>query len=219
MNKTKTIIVIILALIISGGLVYLSDGSRIQSLKMSINELETMNSKLYASSTQIIKTNDLQTYKNNSYGFSFMYPSALGFVIPSYPNLEDKIVQLQIPQSDYPRTNFGDAAFSVSAVYTKSLEACLAAANTPENGDGFKSTKEINGLTYYYTKSAGAGAGNLYESTIYRVLVGGQLCVELNETIHTGNIGNFPSGTVTEVDKSAVQTRLDDILNTFKFSE
>lgn len=217
MNKTKTLILVIVALVVSGGLVYLNDSERIQGLKMGISELENLNAKLYASSTQTSKLNDLQRYKNISYGFTFLYPSNLGFVIPSYPSLEDKIVQLQIPQTDYPKTNFGDAAFSVSAVYSKSLSDCLA-LNPPENSDGFKTPVQINGITYYMTKSTGAGAGNLYESNAYRVLVGGQLCVELNETIHTGNIGNFPSGTVTEVDKSAVQNRLDQILNTFKFS-
>ncbi len=159
-------------------------------------------------------TSTLQSYRNGTYGFTFTYPSTMEFVTPSYPLLQDKIVQLSIPQTGYPKTNFGDAAFSVSASYAKTLSACLA-ANTPQNSDGFKKEAEINGTTFYFTKGAGAGAGNRYDSTIYRTLVGGQTCLELNETIHTTNIANYPSGTVTEIDKNVVQARLDAILNSF----
>jgi len=157
----------------------------------------------------------LQTYQNGTYGFEFQYPQNMVFVTPNYANLQDKIVEVSIPQTDYPKTNFGDAAFSVSASFARSLASCLA-MNAPENGDGFKTKTQINGQTFYMSPGSGVGAGNLYESKIYRTLSGNQTCIELNETLHTANIGNFPAGTVTAVDKNVVWSRLDAVLTTFK---
>ena len=102
----------------------------------------------------------LQTYKNSTYGFEFQYPQGLNFVTPSYANLQDKITQLQIPQTDYPQTNLGDAAIAISASNAKSLSDCLS-QNPPENSDGFKTKTSINGTDFYMTKSSGVGAGNL----------------------------------------------------------
>ncbi|MDB4939696.1 MAG: hypothetical protein JWO40_121 [Candidatus Doudnabacteria bacterium] len=158
-----------------------------------------------------------QTYKNSTYSFQFQYPADMAFVTPNYALLNDKVTELQIPKTDYPNTNFGDAAFSVSASYAKTLASCLA-MNPPENGDGFKTTVQINGVTFYTTSGAGAGAGNRYDTKTYRTLVGAQSCIELNETVHTSAIGNYPAGTVTAVDINAVQSRLDQVLNTFKFN-
>lgn len=157
-----------------------------------------------------------QTYKNGTYGFEFQYPVNMVFVTPNYTLLQDKILELQIPGNDYPDTNFGDAAISVSASFAPSTSSCLALDLPISNG--FKVQRDINGVTFNVATSTEAAAGNLYDSTIYRALVGGQLCVELKETIHTGNIANYPSGTVSEVNKKVVQNQLDSILNTFKFT-
>lgn len=159
-----------------------------------------------------------QTYSNATYGFEFDYPLYMQFVTPTYPSLQDKIVQVQISADQYPKTNFGDAAFSVSAQAAKDLAACLK-LTPPENGDGFKTKITLDGVDFYMTKSSGAAAGNLYESSVYRtVKAPNGACLEITETIHTGNIGNYPVGSVTEVNKADVQARLDTILNSFKFT-
>jgi hypothetical protein len=160
-----------------------------------------------------------QTYTNATYGIQFEYPLYMTFVTPSYANLTDKIVQVQIPRTEYSGTNFGDAAISVSAGTAKTLADCLK-LSPPENGDGFKTKVVINGVDFYMTKSTGVGAGNLYESNIYRTVKSpGGACIEINETIHTSNIGNYTPGTVTEVNKTAVQTKLDSVLQSFKFTK
>jgi hypothetical protein len=162
------------------------------------------------------QNSDLQTYTNSTYGFEFMYPKTMQSVSPTYSNLENKIVQVQISKDTYPKTNFGDADFSVAVQSAKSLKDCLQ-MNVAEISGGFSSKVNINGTDFYTAKGTGAGAGNLYESNWYRTL-SGQNCIELGETIHTSNIGNYPTGTVTEVDKAEVQKKLDDILNTFKLN-
>lgn len=176
----------------------------------------SQNNPATSSTPSTTPVSTLQIYKNGTYGFEFKYSPDMVFVTPVYASLQDKIVELSIPHDSYPKTNFGDAAFSVSASYSKSLAACLS-QNPPENGDGFKTKTEINGQPFYMTSSTGAGAGNRYDATFYRTLIGTQTCVELGETIHTSNIGNYDPGTVTEVDKKVVQAKLDKILSSFTF--
>ncbi|HEX5429476.1 MAG TPA: hypothetical protein VFX17_00125 [Patescibacteria group bacterium] len=181
------------------------------------NQSATQNNPNQTGNTQNPPASNTQTYSNSTYGFSFDYPNSMQFVTPTYPNLDDKVVQIQIGQDQYPGTNFGDAAFGVSTQFAKSLSDCLA-LTPPEGGDGFKTAVTINGTQFNMTKSNGAGAGNIYESNVYRTLHNNN-CIEIDETIHTSNIGNYPAGSVTEVDSADVQAKLDDVLNSFQFSE
>ena len=166
----------------------------------------------------LIPTPTTQLYENATYNFQFSYPLSMVFVTPNYANLENKIVQLQISQNAYPKTNFGDAGFAVSETYAKSLTDCLAATNAPANSDDFKTKVSINGQDFYMTNSNEAGAGNLYQSKVYRAYVAQGSCIELDETIHTAQLANFTPGTVTAVDTSAVQQRLDSVLQSFRFN-
>jgi hypothetical protein len=88
----------------------------------------------------------------------------------------------------------------------------------PDGGNGFKDTVTINGVKFYWTNGTGAGAGNLYDSKIYRNFTSPN-CLEFSVTIYTSNIGNYPPGTVTEVDKAPIWKKLDDILKTVKFTK
>jgi len=157
-----------------------------------------------------------QTYNNSAYNFQFDYPTAFTFTDANYANLENKIVQVQIPSSTYPKTNFGDAAFTVSESAPKTLADCLT-INAPEGGTAFTDSTTINGIKFYSTRGQGAGAGNFYATKIYRTFLSPQ-CFEIVETVHTGNIGNYEPGTVTEVDQKPIWADLDTILATFKFT-
>lgn len=163
--------------------------------------------------------NDQQTsqesiFKYAPYNFEFKYSNDWEFTSPAYATLNEKIVQVQLPQSAYPKTNFGDAAFTVSFGSANSLDACLA---LNANKADFKTTQIINSTMYYKAETSGVGAGNLYESRVYRTFKDSS-CFELMETVHTSNIGNYEPGTVTEVNKTEVWQRLDKILNSFKFN-
>jgi len=138
-------------------------------------------------------------------------------VTPTYGNLKDEVVQVQIPKSAYPGTNFDDAAISVSAQHAKALNDCLA-LSPPEGSDGFKTKTTINGVDFYMTNSSGAGAGNFYDSKVYRTFRSrADTCIEISETIHTSNIDNYTPGSVTEVKQSDAQAKLDPIVQSFKF--
>lgn len=172
---------------------------------------------VFSGCAAIVPPNTPLLYKNVQYNFQFNYPQEFNFTTPNYANLADKIVQLELPQSAYPKTNFGDANFYASAVYAKSSEECLK-LNLPEGSTGFSDTDKvtINKVGFYETSGNGAGAGNFYESKIYRTYHN-DFCFEIGETIHTSNIENYTPGTVTEVDKNPIWQKLDGILQSFAF--
>jgi hypothetical protein len=169
------------------------------------------------SQTQTPPPTPQSTYSNSQYNFSFSYPNSFVQVTATYGNLSNQIIQAQLGRTDYPKTNFGDADFNVSQEAAANLAACLKfqypAAPTPATPP----QKEINGTNYYLLKGDDAGAGNFYNSTIYRTFINGN-CFELNQTIHTSDIGNYTPGTVTQVDTVPIQAMLDGILNSFKFT-
>lgn len=158
----------------------------------------------------------LLTYSNQEYKFQFNYPPEFSSTNSNYANLDKKIVQFGLPSSAFPKTNFSDAGFSVSVAPAKTLDQCLA-MNPPEGNKGFNSSEIINGISFSEADGSGAGAGNLYESKIYRTFAD-SLCFEIAETIHTSNINNFDPGTVTEVNKDVILNKLRSILLTFKFN-
>jgi hypothetical protein len=67
-------------------------------------------------------------------------------------------------------------------------------------------------------QTSDAGAGNFYESHLYRTLQDNE-CFEFEQLIHTTNVQNYPEGTVTEVDKAPVWQSLDAIVNSVTFKE
>jgi hypothetical protein len=157
----------------------------------------------------------MQTYRYAPYEFEFQYGSEFAFTEPNYANLGTKIVQVQLPQTTFSGTNFVDAAFSVSAQNANLQNVCLG-FDAAENVSAFNTTQVINGVTYYKATGSGAAAGNLYESRIYRSWRN-NTCFELVETLHTGNLGNYPPNIVA-VNKDQVWERLNEILSTFQFN-
>lgn len=159
---------------------------------------------------------NLQTYTNSTYHFHFTYPKEFNFATANYGNLSTKIVQLQLGSAAYPKTNFGDAAFTVSMSNAQNREQCLN-MNSPEGSKGFDASPiDVNGVNFYLTNGSGAGAGNLYESKVYRTFRDSS-CFEIVETLHTANIGNYEPGTVEAVNKVRVWERLNSIFTTFAF--
>lgn len=161
-------------------------------------------------------TSNLQTYTNSTYHFHFTYPKEFNFVTANYGNLSTKIVQVQLSSAAYPKTNFGDAALTVSMSSAQNLEQCLN-MNSPEGSSGFgPSPIDVNGVNFYLANGSGAGAGNLYEAKVYRTFRG-LSCFEIAETLHTANIDNFAPGTVEAVNKVRVWERMNSIFTTFQF--
>ncbi len=162
-----------------------------------------------------LKSDKLQAYRNASYNFEFQYPSEFEFVQPEYFSLREPIVQLSLPKEQYPKTNFGDAGFAVSYSASKNQKECLDASFIEKN-KSFDRQQVIDGETFYVTAATGAAAGNIYQSRIFRIFKD-HLCFEIQQTVHTSNIGNYTPGAVSAVDQAPIWTKLDVILFSFKF--
>lgn len=154
-----------------------------------------------------------KTYTNTEFGFQLSYDKDYAFDTSGnqanfFKNPGKSLVSASIPQSFYPKTNFGSADLTV-AVQLKSVESsCSAAAKTAE----------VNGTTFHVSEEDGAAAGTHYQTKIYRVFRN-QNCFEVSLTIGIANIGNFEPGAVSEVDANDVWGRLDQMLKTFKFTD
>ena len=70
-----------------------------------------------------------------------------------------------------------------------------------------------NGVQYSVATTSGAGAGNLYEETVY-AFVGSKPCMAVRYFIHSTQIANYAPGTVTEFDRSALINTFDTIRRT-----
>jgi hypothetical protein len=65
--------------------------------------------------------------------------------------------------------------------------------------------------------SSSAGAGNLYQTTSYRAIQGGE-CWAIEYTIHSSQIANYPSSyNLQPFNQTELTTLLDRIAGTFSF--
>lgn len=123
-------------------------------------------------------------------------------------------VKIALPEDAFAdeKTNFAGAWLAFDFDQGKSEKTCYGKVDSPLTPTD--ETVEINGATYHVDRpSGGAAAGNLYESTVYRLMTEDG-CFEIVETLHTTNVANYDPGTVTEFDKTKVETIFDEILAT-----
>lgn len=127
------------------------------------------------------------------------------------------MLTLTIPRAFEPQTNFADAKLTVGRSGSNVAVAdCLKQDQPNEPGFG-TATTTINGIAFSIFKSAGAGAGNFYETTSYRTLHAGQ-CYAIEYTIHSSQIANFPPKyQLKPFDPNKLTDVLDRIVGTFKF--
>jgi hypothetical protein len=122
-----------------------------------------------------------------------------------------------ISRSFEPQTNFADAKLTVGK--SGSVVARANCLKSDAGGGPYAgvATTTINGVPFSIFTSAGAGAGNFYETTSYRALHAG-LCYAVEYTIHSSQIANYPAEyRLQRFDKNKLTNVLDRIVSTFKF--
>ncbi|MFA5876951.1 MAG: hypothetical protein WC880_01155 [Candidatus Paceibacterota bacterium] len=119
-----------------------------------------------------------------------------------------KGVQFKIPKSYTEGNNLSHIDTGVSVEILPRVAPCTGTSFV-EEGLVSKTLKE-KGTTYLMTKTAGAGAGNLYEETVY-VISGSVPCTAVRYFFHSTNIGNYSPGTVEAFDKQALLKEFDAI--------
>ena len=167
-----------------------------------------------------------KTFVDESNVFSFKYPNAFAIVgtAPGYStswmvNATSSgmlLAEVQLPATAMPKTNFVGANFTVGV---SSDPAAVGQCLTYNPTGGPKSPPKnatIAGLEFVKFTSSDAGAGNFYDTTSYRIIRDGQ-CYAIEYTIHSGNIGNYPKGTVTAFNETTIAAELDQIAQSFKF--
>jgi hypothetical protein len=117
-----------------------------------------------------------------------------------------------------PKSNFGEAYMTVSvASGTAALADCY---NMPQGARGnaaATSTVTVNGRQFVSSATTGVGAGQIYDSRIYRTIFN-NFCFEAALTVHTGNIGMSPPGTVVQFDESQAFGILNTIFASLNIS-
>ena len=114
----------------------------------------------------------------------------------------------------YSGTNLIEAYF----LFGSSTDPQIVADCTQPAPDGPGETVvggvNVHGVSFTKSESIGAAAGNVYEQTYYRAAENGT-CFEIVYFLHSGNIGNYNAGSVTEFDHAALLQKFDEILSTF----
>jgi hypothetical protein len=152
------------------------------------------------------------TDKNNTFSFDYNSLFTLGELGNHMPGT--LIAEVDIPSTYLPNTNFSDAGFYVEKqTDVNAIKNCLVTSN----GEVDKGPASMSGYPFRKITLSDAGAGNFYETTHYRGIVG-RNCYIIGYTIHSTNIGNYsPDQGIKEFDKIKVQTELENIVNSFRF--
>jgi hypothetical protein len=154
----------------------------------------------------------MEKYTNDKLGFEISYNKnytldTSGRSANFFKNSADTIASISIPQTLYPKTNFGSAVVTVAVQTASSQAACEKASQT----------QTVNGVVFHESEQDGAAAGTKYQTQIYRTFHNDS-CFEVSLTTGISNIQNYEPGAVTEVNQNELSQRLDKIFGSFKFT-
>lgn len=154
-----------------------------------------------------------QVYLDSKNNFTLRYPA--GYTVDdsySYgllgPGRAISGVKFTIPASMATGTNLsGDSYIGIEHL---DVPSCSPEYFLPEE-QVFNVTKiEEGNFTYLSASTTDAGAGNRYEEYVYAI-DGANPCLAVRYFIHYSVFENYPVGTVTEFDRSALLAQFDDI--------
>ncbi|MES2014328.1 MAG: hypothetical protein V4437_00745 [Patescibacteria group bacterium] len=154
-----------------------------------------------------------KTFNSKKLGISILYPQEYS-VDDSYvytelgPRNGIGGVKFTVPASKTEGTNLSHSDTGVSIEVLPSSVSCLDTAFVEAKLASSSVTE--NGTTYSIASTAGAGAGNFYEETVY-VIAGSVPCTAIRYFIHSTNIHNYEPGTIREFDKKALIKEFDKI--------
>jgi len=163
-----------------------------------------------------VSENEAKTYEDVEYDFEFTYPA--NYIYEDYEMYmfltQNPLVSIGVPPEEFSGTNLSEAQFIVGVSEEENILEICEQKQVDETAVG---EEIINGLVWQVFHKAEPAAGNLYDSTLYR-LVDSDVCYELALLLHSGNIGNYDPGTVTEFNREEITAKLKSILETFEIS-
>ncbi|HWA64630.1 MAG TPA: hypothetical protein VG866_02180 [Candidatus Paceibacterota bacterium] len=161
------------------------------------------------------------TYRSTQYGIQFQYDSR--FLLNNYQNLGTyfssngvQVANIAIPPELYPKTNFGLATANIAVRANSDGTQCLTYVTGADQTAVMNRTETHGGNVFSTATLTEGAAGTAYQTRIYR-LWHNQTCYEISLNFGVANIGNYPAGSVSEVNQADVWNRLTQIVDTFKF--
>ena len=151
--------------------------------------------------------------------FSLIYPSDFSINdVYTYDQFGPKKlihgVKFVIPGEMATGTNLASFDTGISVEQLPRAKNCTA--DIYLTTDVKAETWNDNGVEYSVASSSGAAAGNYYEEYIY-ALPGTHPCTAVRYFIHSTNIGNYPTSTVREFDRSALLIPFDEMRHSLVF--
>ena len=209
----------------AGALVFTNEGAS-ASLTSTASTTDLRFETCTAAHVVSARANGFESYADQPRTFTFTFPNA--FMVSGVPagyglswaenatSTGMELARIDVPQSYEPETNFGGAWFTVGA---SSVPAALASCLQGASGVPGATTTQvtIDGTTFTKMHSIGAGAGNRYDTTSYRV-IHDHACYAVEYTIHYSVLENYPPGAVQPFDEQKVRAALENVAHSFKFT-
>jgi hypothetical protein len=170
--------------------------------------------------SEIIPGTPSVMYSDPHFGFTIYYPSTTVLQTTGFegflPISKTPLIGFSLSHALFDGTNLSEAGVFVGA--TTSPTIVSVCTNPVANGIETEATSSaiIGGTSFAEFNSTGAGAGNIYQEKVFRT-VKNNTCFEVVELLHSGQIANYPPGTVTAFDESKFSGILDAMVNTFAF--
>jgi hypothetical protein len=170
------------------------------------------------------------TYNNDAYGISFRYPLSYKLKTWDVPAgdakpasldesvggdpAETPLATVQMPQSMYPKTDFDDGYFSLSANRNLTEATCQQSAIV--NEDSKVLTGTVNGVPFHWTENTTTEGDYHSEWRSYAGFANG-ICYEVQLGLAT-SVTPEPAdkSTIKEVNSARVFARLNSILSSLK---
>jgi hypothetical protein len=158
-----------------------------------------------------------ETYTDQRLSFSIDYPATASttadFSSGYLPVTQTPLLAIELPQSMFSGTNLTEAGVYIGATTTPTgITNC--AIPSEENNETEATGTVVGGQQFSVFTSTGVGAGNIYQEKVFRTIQNGA-CLEIVELLHSGNIGNYPEGSVTQFDQAQFSGILDAIVQTY----
>lgn len=158
-----------------------------------------------------------EAQRDEEYGFEVWYPEEFAVDPSCYPVAVrgDVALDLRLGGSEYySGTNLLDACVIIGVSQDEAVTStCLEPVDALEESLG---EEEVNGIAFHKFSRPGVAAGNIFDEVSYRA-VHSDACHEIALLMHSGNIGAYPEGTVTEFDREKILSKLKQVLSTFRF--
>ncbi len=145
---------------------------------------------------------------------SVSYPSSMKTyqAMEPYFFLADPLVSLYTDAAAYHPTNYSQDGRVIVSKAAIDETKCFTAPDVGQKTT-FANPVTINGVTWKQLSFSDAGAGNRYESTVYRTFNGGT-CYEIVQSLHYASDFNNIDNKAMEASQQAMRDELKSVVNT-----